>query len=62
MNLAAAEAAYLGEAAAYMGAEAAYMMDVMRLRLNSAQLKAETEAELGDTSLVDPVTFACSPQ
>ena len=38
--------AHLGAAAAYMGAAASYMMEEMRIRLNSAQLKAETGAEL----------------
>jgi hypothetical protein len=32
-----------------MGDSAAYMMEEMRIRLNSAQLKAETGAELGNT-------------
>ena len=31
-----------------MGAAAAYMMDKMRIRLNSAQLKADTGTELGN--------------
>jgi hypothetical protein len=43
-----AAAAYLGAAAAYMGAAAAYMMDNMGIILNSAQLKAEAGAELGN--------------
>ena len=42
-----AAATYLGAADAYMGAAASYMMDYMRIRLNSAQLKAETGGELG---------------
>ena len=45
-----AAAAYLRAEAAYMGAASAYMMDKMRTRLNSAQLKAETGAELGNIS------------
>ena len=36
-----------------MGAAAAYMMDIMRIRLNSAQLKAETGAELGNNKSVE---------
>ena len=31
-----------------MGAVAAYMMEEMKIRLKSAQLKAETGAELGN--------------
>ena len=48
-NLGAA-AAYLRAAAAYIGAAAAYMMNKMRIRLNSAQSKAVTGAELGNIS------------